>query len=165
MMTSMSPECIRSLAMTFATASALAGLVSACGSPPECNDIFIFPAVTGSYAAATVPFTSANDLLVCYGSKCGAELEGQFSITIDRSPGNGTFVQDAGAPVTPDPSTIKLTYTVPTRGVKQCQSGDILRIRYPNRAEGPWSVDLRFVAKVETETECTPCHGTFAPAP
>ena len=103
--------------------------------------------------------------MVCYGSKCGAELEGQFSVTVNRTPQNGTFVGDAGPPVTPNPSTITFSYTVPTQGVKQCQSGDILRIRYPNRTEGPWSVDLRFVANVKAETECTPCHGTFEAVP
>lgn len=154
----------RSIATVFATASALTVLVSACGSPPECNAIYIPPEITGTYTATNAPFTRAGDLLVCYGSKCGAELEGQFSITVNRTPQNGTFVGDAGAPV-PDPSTITFTYTVPTQGVKQCQSGDILRIRYPNRTEGPWSVDLRFVANVKAETECTPCHGTFEPAP
>jgi len=149
---------------SIATASALTVLVSACGSPQECNAIYILPEITGNYTATSAPFARASDLLICYGSKCGTELEGQFSITIHRTPQNGVFVGDAGAPVT-EGTSITFSYAVPAQGVKQCQSGDLLRIRYPNRTEGPWSVDLRFVANVKAETECTPCHGKFEAVP
>lgn len=132
-------------------------------SSTECPAIYVANTIEGRIATKA-PFRDANDFYACYGTACGANLEGTLIVTADPELQGEAFA-DGGT--TMDASTSqsgysgKVVYRVPDRGVVQCKTGDVLRLRSPNRPEGPWTIDVSLVAEVVEETTCQPCHGTF----
>ncbi len=149
------------LAVLLAVVASISGVACSSTSSTECPAIYVENTIEGRISAAA-PFKDAKDFYVCYGTACGANLEGTLTVTADPQ---GEAFADGGTAT--DASTPrggysgKVVYRVPDRGVVQCKTGDVLRLRSPNRPEGPWTIDVSLVAEVVEETTCQPCHGSF----
>lgn len=141
----------------------ISGVACSSTSSTECPAIFVANTIEGRLSTAA-PFKDANDFYVCYGNACGGNLEGTLTVTPDPDLRGVAFADGGNAPDAASPPggySGKVVYRVPDRGVLQCKTGDVLRLRSPNRPEGPWIVDVSLVAEVVEETTCQPCHGTF----
>ena len=141
----------------------ISGVACSSTSSTACPAIYVENTIEGRISTAA-PFKDAKDFYVCYGTACGANVEGTLIVTPDpdlqgEAFADGGTATDASTP--PRGYAGKVVYRVPDRGVVQCKTGDVLRLRSPNRPEGPWTIDVSLVAEVVEETTCQPCHGSF----
>lgn len=143
----------RSLAVLGA-ALALASV--ACGSEPECGGVFYAPIVSGSFEASNVPLAAESDLFICLNQVCDSSITSR--VKIERSAMENT---ELGAATPTKPVTVKVSFNTKDSTLPAPQTGDILRLRYPNKPEGPWSFDVSLNAKVNPRTSCEPAYGTF----
>ena len=140
----------RSLAVLGA-ALALASV--ACGSDYDCESVYYLHFVSGSFEASNVPLAAESDLFICLNQVCDSSISSR--VKIERSAMENT---ELGAP----PKPVTVTVSFDTRGAWLFpQTGDVLRLRYPNKPEGPWSFDVSLKANVTPVSRCKPASGTF----
>lgn len=146
----------------------LASLVSlaACSdsaSSGECSSIYVEPSLQGSLPDVQVPASEAKQLYVCFGQVCGAEVLSRLTLTFNPALPAANFGTDSG--VAPAPRTLTVKYALDSTPGYAPTTGDVLRLRYPNNPQGPWSFDLSLRAEVTPADRCTPAHGTLTRVP
>lgn len=129
----------------------------------ECNSIYVEPALIGSLPDVQVPATEAKQFYACFGQVCGADVTTRLSLTFDPALPASDFGGDSG--VAPAPRKLSLKYALDTSAGYSANTGDVLRLRYPNNPQGPWSVDISLRAEVTPADRCTPAHGTLTRVP
>lgn len=132
-------------------------------SSGECIGMYVEPSLQGSLPDVQVPASEAKQLYVCFGQVCGAEVLSRLTLTFNPALPAASFGTDSG--VAPAPRTLTVKYALDSTPGYAPTTGDVLRLRYPNNPQGPWSADISLRADVTPADRCTPAHGTLTSVP
>jgi hypothetical protein len=139
------------------------GACSDSASSGECQSDYVETNLQGSLPDVQVPASEAKQLYVCFGQVCGAEVLSRLTLTFNPALPAASFGTDSG--VAPTPRALTVKYALDSTPGYAPTTGDVLRLRYPNDPQGPWSFDLSLRAEVTPADRCTPAHGTLTRVP